>query len=63
VQTLTLAIAAVVVLAGAAAFARRSSPPGRRRDVLSVTLVVLALVGAFLICFVLGSLVRGERAP
>jgi hypothetical protein len=60
---LTLAIGAVAVLAGAAALARRSSPPGRRRDVLSVTLVALVLVGAFLVCFVLGSLVRGQRAP
>ena len=62
-QTLTLALAAIVVLAGVAALARRSSPPGRRRDALSVTLVVLALLGAFVLCFVLGSLVRGERSP
>ena len=62
-QTLTIAFAAIAVLAGAAALARRSLPPGRRRDALSVTLVVLALLGAFLLCFVLGSLVRGERSP
>ncbi len=62
-QTLTVAFVAIAVLAGAAALARRASPPGKRRDALSVTLVVLALVGAFLLCFVLGSLVRGERSP
>ncbi len=62
-QTLTIAFIAIAVLAGLTALARRSSPPGRRRDVLSVTLVVLALLGAFVLCFVLGSLVRGERSP
>lgn len=61
-QTLTLAFVAVAVLAGAAALARRSSVPGKRRDALTVVLVVLALLGAFLLCFVLGLLVRGERA-
>ncbi len=62
-QTLTVAFVAIAVLAGAASLARRASPRGKRRDALSVTLVVLALVGAFLLCFVLGSLVRGERSP
>ena len=62
-QTLTIAFAAIAVLAGLTALARRASPPGRRRDALSVTLVVLALVGAFVLCFVLGSLVRGARSP
>ena len=62
-QTLTIAFVAISVLAGAAALARRATPPGKRRDAFSVTLVVLALVGAFVLCFVLGSLVRGERSP
>ena len=62
-QTLTVAFVAVAVLAGAAALASRASPPGKRRDAFSVTLVVLALVAAFLLCFVLGSLVRGARSP
>ena len=61
-QSLTLAFIAVSVLAGMTALARRASPPGRRRDALSVLLVVLALVAAFLLCFAAGSLVRGERA-
>ena len=61
-QTLTLAFVAVAVLAGATALARRAAPVGQRRDVLSVILVVLALLAAFLLCFALGSLVRGERA-
>jgi hypothetical protein len=62
VQSLTLAFIAVAVLAGMTALARRASPPGRRKDVLSVLLVVLALIAAFLLCFAAGSLVRGERA-
>jgi heme A synthase len=62
VQTLTLAFVAAAVLAGAVALARRSSPPGRRRDALSVALVVLALLGAFIVSFALGALLRAERA-
>lgn len=61
-QTLTLAFVAVAVLAGATALARRASPLGQRRNVLSVVLVVLALLAAFVLCFALGSLVRNERA-
>lgn len=61
VQMLTLAFVAVAVLAGATAFVRRATPVGQRRNVLSVILVVLALLAAFLLCFALGSLVRGER--
>ena len=60
-QTLTLVFVAVAVLAGATALARRASPVGQRRNVFSVVLVVLALLAAFLLCFALGSLVRGER--
>lgn len=60
-QALTLAFGVVAVLAGATGLARRSSPPGKRRDALSVVLVVLALLAAFLLCFALGSLVRNER--
>jgi heme A synthase len=62
VQSLTLAFIFVAILAGLTALARRASPPGRRKDTLSVLLVVLALLAAFLLCFAAGSLVRGERA-
>ncbi len=60
-HALTLAFVAVVVLAGATALARRASPAGQRRNVLSVVLVVLALLAAFVLCFALGSLLRSER--
>jgi hypothetical protein len=57
-QTLTLAFIAVAVLAGMTALARRATPPGPRRNVLSVVLVVLAFLAVFLLCFALGSLAR-----
>jgi len=58
---LTLVFAIVLGLAAAAGVARALSPPGPRRNTLSVVLVVLSLVAAFLFCFGLGTLVRGRE--
>jgi hypothetical protein len=59
---MTAAIAiALLVLAGAVGLARQRAPRGRRRDVLSVALVVLALSAVFVLCFSLGSFVKMLR--
>jgi hypothetical protein len=58
---LTLVFAIVLGLAAAAGVARALSPPGPRRNTLSVVLVVLSLVAAFLFCFGLGAFVRGRE--
>jgi hypothetical protein len=58
---LTLAFGIVLCLAAAAGVARALSPPGVRRNTLSVVLVVLSLIAAFLFCFGLGSFVRGRE--
>lgn len=59
---LTLAFGIVLCLAAAVGLARGLSPPGLRRNTLSVVLVVLSLVAAFLFCFGLGSFVRSRQA-
>jgi hypothetical protein len=55
---LTIAFAAVLFTAVAAAIARQLSPPGVRRNVFSVILVVACLIATFLFCFGLGTFVR-----
>jgi hypothetical protein len=61
-ENLTMAFAIVLLIAAAAGAARRFSPPGTRRNALSVILVVSSLIAMFLFCFGLGSLVRPPQA-
>ena len=56
-----LSFVAVAVLAGVTALARRATPAGPRKNVLSIVLVVLAFLAVFLFCFALGSLARAPR--
>ena len=60
---LTIAFAIVLFIAVAAALARHLSPPGVRRNVFSVILVVAGLIATFVFCFGLGSVVRRPEPP
>jgi hypothetical protein len=60
---LTIAFAIVLFVAAAAAVGRQLSPPGVRRNVFSVILVVFGLIATFMFCFGLGSFVRRPDAP
>jgi hypothetical protein len=54
-------LAVVLGLLSGAAFARRFFASGWQRNSLSVVLVVLGMVVAFMLCFGLGSLVQGKQ--
>ena len=59
--SLPFALVVLLVLAAGVGLVRQRSPRGRRRDVLSVALVVLALSAVFVLCFGLGSFVKMLR--
>jgi flagellar motor component MotA len=56
-----LGLALVLGLLSAAALARRHFAAGWQRNALSVAIVVLAMVAAFMLFFGLGALTRGPR--
>lgn len=60
---LTIAFGVVLFIAAVAAATRQLSPPGMRRNVASVVLVVFGLIATFLFCFELGSFTRRPQAP
>jgi hypothetical protein len=58
-----LALAVVLGLLSAAAWARRSFAAGWQRNALSVIIVVLSMVAAFMLFFGLGAAMRWQRSP
>jgi len=58
---LSMLLLGLLGLVAAAAVARRRLAAGRRRDALSIALVVLGLVTAFVLFFAAGTLVRKGR--
>lgn len=60
---LTTVFGIALFIALAAAVARKFSPPGVRRNVFSVILVVAGLIATFVFCFGLGSVVRRPEPP
>jgi hypothetical protein len=58
-----LGLAVVLGLLSAAALARRHFASGWQRNALSIVIVVLGMVTAFMIFFGVGSLTRGKQPP
>jgi len=58
-----LVLALVLGLMSAAALARRFFASGWQRNALSVVIVVLSMVTAFMLFFGLGSVMRGQHSP
>ena len=59
---LAIALIVTLVLLGVVALSRRRLGPGRRRNVLSVALVLLGLGATFIVCFGGGFLAHRLRA-